>query len=118
MPISARPRYSKFKRPFNKKVKKNVITHSLVSSKIAYGSFGIKILETCKLQYYHIETMRRAIVRLCKFNSKIWFRLFFDTPLTSKPLEARMGKGKGKLKYYTCLVKRGSFILELDNLPT
>jgi large subunit ribosomal protein L16 len=116
--IAKRPRFFKFKRPFNKKLNKNVITRSRSLSKISYGSFGIKVLEACKLQYHHVETMRRVLTRPCKFNSKIWFRFSFDNPLTGKPLEARMGKGKGKLKYYVCLIKRGSFVLEIDNLVT
>lgn len=114
--LANRPRFFKFKRPFNRKLNKNVITSSQFSSNFLYGSFGIKILETCKLQYHHIETIRRVLVRPCKYNSKIWFRLSFDVPLTSKPLEARMGKGKGKLKCYVCVVKAGSLFLEIDNL--
>jgi len=114
--IANRPKYFKFKRPFNKKLKKNTETLSELSSKIAHGSFAIKIFETCKLQYHHVETMRRVLARVCKFNSKIWFRVSFDTPITGKPLEARMGKGKGKLKYYVCSLRRGTCILEIDNL--
>jgi ribosomal protein L16/L10AE len=69
--IANRPKYFKFKRPFNKKLKKNTETLSELSSKIAHGSFAIKIFEACKLQYHHIETMRRVLARVCKFNSKI-----------------------------------------------
>lgn len=69
--ISKRPKFSKFKRPFNKKLRNDVVTLSQFSSKIVYGSFGIKVLESCKLQYHHVETMRRVLTRLCKFNSKI-----------------------------------------------
>jgi ribosomal protein L16/L10AE len=69
--LAKRPKFFKYKRPFNKKIKKNNKARSKFSAKIVYGSFGIKALETCKLQYHHVEAMRRVLTRVCKFNTKI-----------------------------------------------
>src|SRR5690348_11078019 len=103
--LLSRPRFFKFKRPFKMKLKNNVITRTQTAANFLYGSFGIKALATCKLQYHHIEAIRRILLRPCKYTSKIWFRVSFDTPITGKPQEARMGKGKGKLKYYVCAIR-------------
>jgi len=90
-----------------------------VSSKalnINYGSYGIKSLESGKLTANQIESCRRLIMRQSKKLSKLYIRIFPDIPVTKKPIEVRMGKGKGSVDHWICKVQEGRVLFELDNI--
>ena len=77
---------------------------------LAFGTFGIKSLETCWITSRQIEAARIAVTRFMKREGQIWIRIFPDKPITRKPLEVRMGKGKGDPEYLVATVKTGTVI--------
>ena len=83
---------------------------------IAFGSFGIKSLETCWITSRQIEAARVAVTRYMKREGQIWCRIFPDKPITRKPLEVRMGKGKGAPEYWVATVKPGTVIFEAEGV--
>ena len=85
-------------------------------STVAFGSFGIKTLEPGWLTSRQIEASRIAVTRHMKREGKVWIRIFPDKPVTAKPAEVRMGKGKGAPEYYACRVKPGRIIFEIDGV--
>ncbi len=86
-------------------------------SKISFGTFGIKTLETAWITSRQIEAARIAMTRYMKREGKVWIRIFPDKPVTKKPLEVRMGKGKGGLSHYVATIKPGRVLFELDGVP-
>ena len=86
-------------------------------STIAYGSFAIKTMEVGFITSRQIEASRIAINRYMKREGKVWIRIFPDKPITSKPAEVRMGKGKGAPEYWACRVKPGRIMFEVDGVP-
>lgn len=84
---------------------------------IAFGSFGLKALESKWITNRQIEAARQAMTRHMKREGNVWIRIFPDKPITQKPLEVRMGKGKGNLEYYAAVVKPGRIMFELDGVP-
>jgi len=86
-------------------------------NKISFGSFGLKAITSGRLTSRQIEAARIALTRYMKREGKVWIRVFPDKPITSKPLEVRMGKGKGALDHYVCPIKPGKIIFELDGVP-
>lgn len=86
-------------------------------SSVDFGSFGLKSLEAGKLTSRQIEAARIAMTRFMKREGKVWIRVFPDKPITSKPQEVRMGKGKGALSHYVALVKPGKILFEMDGIP-
>jgi len=80
---------------------------------MAFGEYGIQALERGLVSSDQLEAVRVAITRHLKRRGKVWCRVFPHKPVTKKPAETRMGKGKGKVEYYTCLVKPGDVIVEL-----
>lgn len=85
-------------------------------SKISFGTFGIKTLETAWITSRQIEAARIAMTRYMKREGKVWIRIFPDKPVTKKPLEVRMGKGKGGLSHYVATIKPGRVLFELDGV--
>ena len=83
---------------------------------LAFGSFGIKSLKEGFLNGRQIEAARIAVTRYMKRQGQVWIRVFPDKPMTSKPAEVRMGKGKGNPEYYACRVKPGRIIFEVDGV--
>jgi large subunit ribosomal protein L16 len=83
---------------------------------LAFGSFGIKSLETCWVTSRQIEAARVAVTRFMKREGQIWIRIFPDKPITRKPLEVRMGKGKGAPEYWVATVKPGTVIFEAEGV--
>ena len=83
---------------------------------IAFGSFGIKSLDEGFLTSRQIEAARIAVTRHMKREGQVWIRIFPDKPITNKPAEVRMGKGKGSPEYYACRVKPGRIIFEIDGV--
>jgi len=87
-----------------------------INSKIEFGMFGLKAIDRGRLTARQIESARIAISRCMKRQGKIWIRIFPDKPITQKPLEVRMGKGKGNVEYWVALVQPGKILYELQGL--
>lgn len=85
-------------------------------STIDFGSFGLKTVEHGFITSRQIEAARVALTRYLKREGKVWIRIFPDKPITSKPLEVRMGKGKGALDHYVAPVKPGRIMFEIDGV--
>ena len=81
-----------------------------------FGAFGLKALEPNRVTAREIEAARRAITRQMKRQGRVWIRIFPDVPVTSKPTEVRMGKGKGAIDYWACRVKPGRVMFEIDGV--
>ena len=86
-------------------------------SKISFGSFGLKSLDAAYITNRQIEAARIAMTRYMKREGNVWIRIFPDKPITAKPLEVRMGKGKGALDHYVAVVKPGRIMFEMDGVP-
>lgn len=84
---------------------------------LAFGTFGIKSLETCWITSRQLEAARVAVTRYMKREGQIWIRVFPDKPITRKPLEVRMGKGKGAPEFWVATVKPGTVIFEAEGVP-
>lgn len=84
---------------------------------LAFGSYGLKALEPERVTARQIEAARRVITRFIKRQGKLWIKIFPDVPVSSKPAEVRMGKGKGAPEYWACRVKPGRILFELDGIP-
>jgi large subunit ribosomal protein L16 len=84
---------------------------------VAFGSFGLKALEPKWITNRQIEAARQAMTRHMKREGNVWIRIFPDKPITRKPLEVRMGKGKGNLEFWAAVVKPGLIMFELDGVP-
>lgn len=86
-------------------------------STIAFGSFGLKTLDPGRITSRQIESARIAMTRFMKREGKVWIRIFPDKPITKKPQEVRMGKGKGALDHWVAVVTPGKIMFELDGVP-
>lgn len=86
-------------------------------SSIAFGSFALKAMEFSRLTSRQIEAARIALTRNMKREGKVWIRVFPDKPITSKPAEVRMGKGKGAVDHYVCEVQPGRVLFEVEGIP-
>ena len=84
---------------------------------LEFGEFGLKILEPAWITDRQIEASRIAMTRSIKRGGKIWIRLFPDTPMTKKPAETRMGKGKGAPEGWVAVVKPGKILFEMEGIP-
>jgi len=84
---------------------------------VDFGEFGLKALEPAWITNRQIEAARVAITRKIKRGGKIWIRVFPDKPVTVKPAETRMGKGKGNPEYWVAVVKPGRVLFELEGIP-
>ena len=85
-------------------------------SEISFGTFGLKVLEPTRITANQIEAARVAITRHLKREGKLWIRVFPDKPITKKPAEVRMGKGKGSPEYWVAVCKPGRVLFELDGI--
>ena len=81
-----------------------------------FGSYGLKTVEPERITARQIEAARRAITRHMKRAGRVWIRIFPDVPVTAKPTEVRMGKGKGSVEYWACKVKPGRMMFEIDGV--
>ncbi len=81
-----------------------------------FGSFGLKAIEPERVTARQIEAARRAMTRHMKRQGRVWIRIFPDTPVTSKPTEVRMGKGKGSVDFWAAKVKPGRIMFEIDGV--
>ncbi|ACY60884.1 50S ribosomal protein L16 [Yersinia pestis D182038] len=80
---------------------------------VSFGEFGLKACGRCRLTARQIEAARRAMTRAIKRQGKVWIRVFPDKPITEKPLEVRMGKGKGNVEYWVALIQPGKVLFEM-----
>ena len=83
---------------------------------LAFGSFGLKALEPVWMTNRQIEAARQALTREMKREGNVWIRIFPDKPITRKPAEVRMGKGKGNLEFWAAVVKPGRILFEVDGV--
>ncbi|HAJ21100.1 MAG TPA: 50S ribosomal protein L16 [Rhodospirillaceae bacterium] len=81
-----------------------------------FGSIGLKAMEPGRVTARQIEAARRALVRHIRRQGKVWIRIFPDVPVTQKPAEVRMGKGKGSVEFWACRVKPGRVMFEMDGV--
>ena len=86
-------------------------------SDISFGDFGLKVLEAGWISDRQIEASRVAIMRFIKRGGKLWIRIFPDKPVTKKPAETRMGKGKGAPEFWVAVVKPGRVLFEIEGVP-
>ncbi len=86
-------------------------------SDVSFDTYGLKAVTRGQLTARQIEAARRAMTRAVKRQGKIWIRVFPDKPITEKPLEVRMGKGKGNVEYWVALIQPGKVLYEMDGVP-
>ncbi|MNK37586.1 50S ribosomal protein L16 [compost metagenome] len=86
-------------------------------AELSFGSFGIKSLESTWITSRQIEAARIAVTRFMKREGQVWIRIFPDKPITKKPAEVRMGKGKGAPEYWVAVVRAGRIIFEAEGVP-
>ncbi len=85
-------------------------------SKVSFGEFGLKAVERGRITARQIEAARRAMTRHVKRGGKIWIRVFPDVPVSKKPLEVRMGKGKGNVEFWVCKIQPGRVLYEMEGV--
>ncbi len=108
------PKRTKFRKMQKGRMKGNAQR----GNQIAFGSFAIKALEECWMTARQIEAARIAVTRYMKREGQVWIRVFPDKPVTKKPAEVRMGKGKGAPELWVATVKPGKIIFEIDGVST
>ena len=106
------PKRTKFRKMFKGKNR----GLSNVGNKVSFGEFGLKAIGRGRLTARQIEAARRAMTRAVKREGQIWIRVFPDTPITSKPLEVRMGKGKGNVEYWISKIQPGRVLYEMGGV--
>jgi len=89
---------------------------ALRGSSVSFGEYGLKSISRGRMTARQIEAARRAISRHVKRGGKIWIRIFPDKPITKKPLEVRMGKGKGSVEYWVAQIKPGTMLFEIEGV--
>ena len=82
-----------------------------------FGTYGLKAQEPARITARQIEAARRAMTRQMKRSGRVWIRLFPDVPVSKKPTEVRMGKGKGAPELWVCRIKPGRIMFEIDGVP-
>lgn len=107
------PKKTKFRRAQKGRMKGNAQR----GNQLAFGSFGIKAMESYWITSRQIEAARQAVTRYMKREGQIWIRIFPDKPITKKPAEVRMGKGKGAPEYWVAPVKPGVIMFEIEGVP-
>jgi len=102
--------------PFRKAHKGRIHGNAKGGTILNFGAYGLKALQPERITSRQIEAARRAITRHIKRQGRVWIRIFPDLPVTQKPTEVRMGKGKGAVEYWACRVKPGRILFELDGV--
>lgn len=106
------PKRTKFRKQFKGSIK----GEAKGGSDLNFGTYGLKATQPERVTARQIEAARRAMTRHMKRQGRVWIRIFPDVPVTSKPTEVRMGKGKGSVDYWACKVKPGRIMFELDGV--
>ncbi|MFK5971230.1 MAG: 50S ribosomal protein L16 [Candidatus Marithrix sp.] len=101
---------------FRKQMKGHNRGNAQRGNKISFGEFGLKSTGHGRITARQIESARRTITRHVKRGGKLWIRMFPDKPISKKPLEVRMGKGKGNVEYWVALVQPGSVLYEIEGV--
>jgi len=107
------PKRVKYRKPHSQPRIKGNATRG---TELAFGEFGLRALEPCWLTSRQIEAARVAMTRFVKRGGKIWTRVFPDKPITKKPQETRMGKGKGAPEQWVCVVRPGRVLFEMEGV--
>lgn len=89
---------------------------ALRGNKVSYGEYGLKSTARGRITARQIEAARRTLTRFIKRQGKIWIRIFPDKPITKKPLEVRMGKGKGSVEYWVAQIQPGKMLFEMEGV--
>ena len=89
---------------------------AFVANKVSFGEYGLKAVEHGQLTARQIEAARRTISRYVKRGGKLWIRVFPDKPISKKPIEVRMGNGKGNVEYYVAQIQPGRMIYEMEGV--
>ena len=106
------PKRTKYRKAHKGRIKGNATR----GSQLAFGSFGLKTLDSAWITNRQIEAARVAMTRRMKREGRVWINIFPDKPITNKPAEVRMGKGKGALSHYVAVVKPGRIMFELEGV--
>ncbi|VAW83859.1 LSU ribosomal protein L16p (L10e) [hydrothermal vent metagenome] len=106
------PKRTKFRKQFKGR-NRGLATNS---NQVSFGEFGLKATARGRITARQIEAARRAMTRHVKRGGKIWIRIFPDKPISKKPLEVRMGKGKGNVEYWVAEIKPGSMLYEMEGV--
>jgi large subunit ribosomal protein L16 len=107
------PKKTKFRKAFKGRIHGDAKSGTTLN----FGSYGLKAMEPDRITARQIEAARRAITRHIKRQGRLWIRVFPDVPVSGKPAEVRMGKGKGSPEYWAARVKPGRILFELDGVP-
>ena len=106
------PKRTKFRKQFKGRNRGLANT----GNKVSFGQFGLQAAERGRITARQIESARRAMNRYIKRGGKIWIRVFPDVPISKKPLEVRMGKGKGNVEYWVCKIQPGKMLYEMEGV--
>ena len=106
------PKRTKFRKQFKGR-NRGLAT---AGGKVNFGEYGLKAVERGRMTARQIEAARRAMTRYIKRSGKIWIRVFPDVPISKKPLEVRMGKGKGNVEYWVCKIQPGRILYEMEGV--
>ena len=106
------PKRTKFR-----KMMKNRNRGLAAGHNVSFGDIGLQATGRCRMTARQIEAARRAMTRHVKRQGKIWIRVFPDKPITKKPLEVRMGKGKGSVEYWVAQIQPGRMLFEVEGIP-
>ena len=106
------PKRTKFRKQF----KGRIHGEAKGGSELNFGSYGLKAIEPDRINARQIEAARRAMTRHMKRQGRVWIRIFPDVPISKKPIEVRMGKGKGSPEYWAAKVKPGRVMFEIDGV--
>ncbi len=106
------PKRTKYRKQFKGRI------HGMAKggTELNFGTYGLKALQPERITARQIEAARRAMTRHMKRQGRVWIRIFPDVPVTSKPAEVRMGKGKGSVDYWAARVKPGRIMFEIDGV--
>lgn len=107
------PKRTKYRKAFKGRIKGN----TKGGASLTFGTFGLKALEPERVTARQIEATRRAVTRHMKRQGKVWIRVFPDVPVSAKPIEVRMGKGKGSIDRWVARVAPGRILFEIDGVP-
>ena len=107
------PKKHKFRKAFKGRIKGD----AKGGTDLNFGSYGMKAMEPERITARQIEAARRAITRQMKRQGRVWIRIYPDVPVTGKPAEVRMGKGKGAVEFWAARVHPGRIMFEIDGVP-
>ena len=105
------------KQKFRKQHKGRNTGIATTGNKVSFGEFGLKAVTRGRITARQIEAARRVMTRHIKRGGRVWIRMFPEKPISKKPAEVRMGKGKGSVEYYVAEIKPGKMLYEMDGVP-